>query len=85
MTLNRTAWTALGVFLMLTMVNMVPLWGQSGTSSALAGTVLDARGAAIPNAQVEAGEVSTGSTRTVRSNREGRFFVLATEPRNLPD
>ena len=80
MTLNRTARTALGFFLMLTMVNMVTLWGQSGTSSALAGTVLDARGAAIPNAQVEATEVNTGSTRTVRSNREGRFLFSQLNP-----
>src|SRR6202041_1464490 len=79
MTLNRTARTALGFFLMLTMVNIV-LRGQSGTSSALAGTVLDTRGAAIPNAQVEATEVNTGSTRTIRSNPEGRFLFSQLNP-----
>ena len=73
MTLHRIARTALGFLLMLTMVNMVPLRGQSGTSSALAGTVLDTRGAAIPNAQVQATEVNTGSTRSLRTNPEGRF------------
>src|ERR1700722_17453287 len=79
MTLNRTARTALGFFLMLTMVNIM-LRGQSGTSSALAGTVLDTRGAAIPNAQVEATEVNTGSTRTIRSNPEGRFLFSQLNP-----
>jgi hypothetical protein len=80
MTLHRIARTALGFFLMLTMVNMVPLWGQSGTSSALAGTVLDTRGAAIPNAQVQATEVNTGSTRTLRTNPQGRFLFSQLNP-----
>ncbi len=79
MTLNRTARKALGVFLMLTMVNIM-LRGQSGTSSALAGTVLDTRGAAIPNAQIQATEVNTGSTRAIRSNAEGRFLFSQLNP-----
>ena len=48
MAVNRIARAALKFLLMLTMVNMGLLWGQSGTSSAVAGSVLDSRGAAIP-------------------------------------
>ena len=46
MALKRTS-TFLALFLMLTMVNGFTLRGQSGTSSAIAGSVLDKSGAAI--------------------------------------
>jgi hypothetical protein len=46
----------LALSLMLTMVNSFPLLGQSGTSSALAGTIADKSGAMIANAQVKATE-----------------------------
>ncbi len=65
---------------MLTMVNMRLLWGQSGTSSALAGSVLDKSGAAIPRAQVTATEVNTGSVRVVQSNQEGRYLFSQVNP-----
>src|SRR5271165_6210007 len=80
MALNRIVRAALELLLMLTMVNMLPLWGQSGTSSALAGIVLDKSGAAIPNAQVNATEVNTGSVRAVQSNVEGRFLFSQVNP-----
>ena len=66
--------------LMLTMVNMRLLWGQSGTSSAFAGSVLDKSGAAIPRAQVTATEVNTGSVRVVQSNQEGRYLFSQVNP-----
>ncbi len=80
MALNRIARAALELLLMLTMVNTLLLWGQSGTSSALAGDVLDKSGAAIPNAQVKALEVNTGSVRVVQSNSEGRFLFSQVNP-----
>ena len=80
MALNRIARAALDLLLMLTMVNTLLLWGQSGTSSALAGNVLDKSGAAIPNAQVKAMEVNTGSVRVVQSNSEGRFLFSQVNP-----
>ena len=80
MALNRISRTALKLFLMLTMVNILPLWGQSGTSSALAGIVLDKSGAAIPDAQVQATEVNTGSVRVVQSNQDGRFLFSQVNP-----
>src|ERR1700722_8334451 len=80
MAVNRIARAALIFLLMLTMVNTLLLWGQSGTSSALAGNVLDKSGAAIPNAQVKAMEVNTGSVRVVQSNSEGRFLFSQVNP-----
>jgi hypothetical protein len=44
MTFCRVTEAALALFLILTLVNG-PLWAQSGTSSALAGSVLDKSGA----------------------------------------
>jgi hypothetical protein len=80
MAVNKIARAALMFLLMLTMVNMRPLWGQSGTSSALAGSVLDKSGAAIPRAQVTATEVNTGSVRVVQSNQEGRYLFSQLNP-----
>jgi len=80
MAVSRIARAALMFFLMLTMVNMRLLWGQSGTSSAVAGSVLDKSGAAIPRAQVMATEVNTGSVRVVQSNQEGRYLFSQVNP-----
>jgi hypothetical protein len=55
-------------------------WAQSGTSSALAGVVVDKNGAVIPGAEVKATEVNTGATRTVESNLDGRFLFSQVNP-----
>jgi hypothetical protein len=65
---------------MLTAVNSVSSLGQSGTSSALAGSVADKSGAMISNAQVKATEINTGAIRTVESNVEGRFLFSQVNP-----
>jgi hypothetical protein len=70
----------LALFLMLTMVKSFPLLAQSGTSSALTGTVADKNGAVIPNAQVKATEVNTGTVRVVQSNADGRFLFSQVNP-----
>ena len=77
MTLCKIASPALAFLLMLTMVNT---WAQSGTSSALAGSVLDPSGAVIPDAQVKATEVNTGSVREIQTNPEGRFLFSQVNP-----
>ncbi len=58
----------------------LPLWAQSGTSSALAGSVADKSGAMIANAQVKATEVNTGAVRVVQSNSDGRFLFSQVNP-----
>jgi hypothetical protein len=65
---------------MLTVVHMLPLWAQSGTSSAIAGSIADKNGAVIRNAQVMATEVSTGAARAVQSNADGRFLFSQVNP-----
>ena len=65
---------------MLTIVNSFPLLAQSGTSSALAGSVADQSGAMIANAKVTATEVNTGAVRAVQSNAEGRFLFSQVNP-----
>ncbi|MGB6691642.1 MAG: TonB-dependent receptor [Terracidiphilus sp.] len=76
---NRTA-PHLAILLALTMVNSNTLRAQSGTSSALTGTIGDATGAAIAGAQVKAADVNTGATRITRSNAEGRFVFAQVNP-----
>jgi hypothetical protein len=62
------------------MVNSFRLLAQSGTSSALAGTVADKSGAVIFNAQIKATDVNTGAVRAVQSNPDGRFLFSQVNP-----
>jgi hypothetical protein len=68
------------LFLLLTMVNSNYSLAQSGTSSALTGTITDKSGALIPSAQVKAIEVNTGAVRIVQSNADGRFLFSQVNP-----
>jgi hypothetical protein len=77
MMLSKIARLALALLLMLTMVK---IRAQSGTSSALAGSVLDPSGAVISNAQVKATDINTGSVREVQTNQEGRFLFSQINP-----
>jgi hypothetical protein len=79
MTRNRTA-LILVLVLLLTIVNSLCLLAQSGTSSALAGTVADKSGAVIFNAQIKATDVNTGAVRAVQSNPDGRFLFSQVNP-----
>ncbi len=74
--------TALSLILLsvLTAINPIRSAGQSGTSSALTGSIIDATGAIVPNATVKATEVSTGAERTARNNAEGRFLFAQVNP-----
>jgi hypothetical protein len=80
MTLSRIARTARALLLMLTVVIRLPLWAQSGTSSAVAGSVRDKSGAVIPHARVKATEVNTGAVRSVETNVDGRFLFSQVNP-----
>ena len=78
--LRKTANIAVALFLILVAAHTPPLRAQSGTSSALAGTVADQSGAIIPAAQVKATEVDTGAVRTVQTNADGRFLFSQVNP-----
>ncbi len=77
---TRIARTAVALFVGLAGIQTLPLWAQSGTSSALAGSIADKSGAVIANAQVKATEVNTGAVRIVQSNADGRFLFSQVNP-----
>jgi hypothetical protein len=70
----------LAILLLLAIVNARVLQAQSGTSSAVTGTISDATGAVVPNAAVTARDVNTGATRSARSNADGRFIFAQLNP-----
>jgi hypothetical protein len=53
---------------------------QSGTSSAISGTVTDATGAALAKAAVTAASIETKATRMGETNAEGRFLFSQVNP-----
>jgi Carboxypeptidase regulatory-like domain len=56
------------------------LLAQSGTSSAVVGTVTDSRGAAVPDAAVTAMDTDTKASRTGPTNADGRFLFSQLNP-----
>ena len=80
MTTKRTIMPILLIFLLLTIINDKRLPAQSGTSSAIAGAVTDATGAALTGASVTATDVDTKAVRTGTSNAEGRFLFPEMNP-----
>jgi hypothetical protein len=70
------------LFSVLTAVNCAHSSAQSGTSSALTGTIRDLSGAVVPNAAVKATEVNTGALRSTQSTAEGRFLFAQVNPGN---
>ncbi len=67
-------------FLLLTIINSTLLAGQSGTSSAISGTVEDPTGAALANAAITANEVDTKAVRSVQTDQNGRFLFSQVNP-----
>src|SRR3954449_10132822 len=56
---------------------VITLVAQVGTEASFFGTALDSSGASVPNATVTATNLSTGLTKTVQSDNEGSFNILA--------
>jgi hypothetical protein len=64
----------LGIFLTLT----ISAFGQADVSSAtIKGTVSDQQGAAVANATVKVKSVEQGTTRSVTTDSDGEFQILA--------
>src|ERR1035441_1272969 len=76
----RIARRTVALFKKLAAIHGLRLGAQSGTSSALSGTLVDQSGAAIAGAEVKATEVNTGAVRVVQSNSEGRFLFSQVNP-----
>ena len=65
--MQRLAWAALALFLL-------PALGSSQTTDAnLVGTIIDASGAAVPNANVEITHLATGVKSTTTTNMSGQY------------
>lgn len=78
--------------LVLIAVNAIVLPAQSGTSSAISVTVVDATGAAMKDVDVTATDAATHATRTARTDENGRVlfsevnlgnYTVATEARGF--
>ncbi|HET8549343.1 MAG TPA: TonB-dependent receptor [Bryobacteraceae bacterium] len=63
--------------LSLLLLTSVMLLGQAGTEGSILGTVQDATGAMVPQAQVTVTNLATGLKRTAVSDGTGNFEVLA--------
>jgi hypothetical protein len=64
----------------LTIVNSSLILAQSGTSSALSGTVTDPSGAAVPRASVTINETHTRATRMGETDASGHFLFSQINP-----
>src|SRR5580704_1005953 len=60
--------------------SIIPLWSQGETTSAIAGSVTDATGAAIRAARVTLTSIDNGMKRTVKSDDDGRFHFPQLKP-----
>ncbi len=70
---SRGVWRALGCAAMLLAANF---WAQAQTfRGGIAGTVVDASGAAVPGAVVKATSRATAAARSVETGRNGEFLI----------
>lgn len=67
-------------FLLLITINLRNLSAQSGTSSALTGTVTDQSGAPVADARVTATEVDTRAARTGATDSSGHYLFSQIDP-----
>jgi outer membrane receptor protein involved in Fe transport len=81
----RSGWKRIALCLFSSLVIAVFATGQAQaqvTGATLTGTVSDASGAVIPNAQIVATDVATGVARTVTANSAGLYIVPNLLPGN---
>ena len=77
---SKTTRILLAFSVLLTTVNCSGIAAQSGTSSAISGTVIDISGAALPNVEVSATDVDTKAVRTEKTGADGRFVFAEVNP-----
>ena len=77
--MNRIHIQAIKILSVLALVSLNVI-AQTAGNSALAGTVRDSSGAAVPDAAVELTDVARGLKRTTQSNEEGAFLLPALTP-----
>jgi hypothetical protein len=70
----------LALHILITVVSVQVSSAQSGTSSAISGTVTDSSGALIPNATVVATEINTKTTRAGTTDLSGHYLFSQINP-----
>jgi hypothetical protein len=68
------------LLLLLIVFHLEPIYAQSGTSSAVSGTVTDSTGALIPNAAITATETNTKAVRTGQTDAGGHYLFSQVKP-----
>src|SRR5256714_1221859 len=69
-------------FLLILLIAPLIIAQTQSTTGTIQGTVVDANGAVVPDANVEVKNLDTNLSRTVMTDPEGRFIVLALPPGN---
>src|SRR5690242_17939326 len=65
----------------LLLITALLVWGQADANKAqLSGTVLDPRGAAVPNANVKIKNTQTGLLRELTTSGQGEFRAVQLDP-----
>src|SRR5260370_4817142 len=72
----------LAVVVMAMMQATPATFAQSGTSSALTGTVVDSSGAALVGAKITATDVNSKAVRTGETDASGRYLLAQVNPGN---
>jgi hypothetical protein len=79
--LAKTAVLSIGIVVMLSLTGSQLGWGQGAATGAIAGAVLDASGAVIPNAAVQVIDAATGqSVRSLTTSSSGNFRATLLPP-----
>ena len=80
--LKRLLGFTLAVVVMAMMQATPATFAQSGTSSALTGTVVDSSGAAVVGAKITATDVNSKAVRTGETDASGRYLLAQVNPGN---
>jgi hypothetical protein len=68
---------SVGVLAAMFVFASVPAFAQGSSTSSISGTVIDASGAAVPGASIEAKNAATGTVFTAVSSGQGSFQIPA--------
>ena len=76
----KPSFLLLSLLLLITLLSGPHSHAQSGTSSALAGTIVDSTGASVSGAKVTATDVNTKAVRTGETDTSGHYLLSQVNP-----
>ena len=80
MTAKKSSLLLLPLFVVAVLLSTSNVSAQSGTSSALAGTVVDSTGASVVGAKITATDVNTRAVRTGATDTVGHYLLSQVNP-----